>query len=379
MIGKSTYQAARAVAKIMEEHFAGQIAGAKERGDKNIAIEPKSEIIETMIDAAFWASLRREEGHSPKISLAYLPPSQAEQPLLFEHHLTLSSSVLTKLGPGVERPGIHLGVWHENDYLYIWGTTRSIPNFCFVLDVPEPGLIVVKHRRRDGFGKFVNVAVLLGDQIKIIKDENAQLPDCPDLLSSLLGFSSLTAWNQSLNILVQLAVSMRAHQKGGILLVVPAGTENWRSSIRHPMKYSVGPAFCELADLVQQNKNDQQDGWQDDVNRAVDTIAGLTAVDGAAIISDKYELFGFGAKIKRSEGSAQVENIMVTEPIVGGDAVIDQPAQSGGTRHLSAAQFVHDQRDALALVASQDGRFTIFSWSSCEDMVQAHRIDTLLL
>ncbi|MHC2993478.1 hypothetical protein OB13_18565 [Pontibacter sp. HJ8] len=379
MIGKSTYQAARAVAKIMEGHFAGQIAGAKARGEDNLAAEPKAEIIETMIDAAFWASLRREEGHSPKISLAYLPPAQAEQPLLFEHHLTLSSSVLTKLGPGVERPGIHLGVWHENDYLYIWGTTRTIPNFCFVLDVPEPGLMVIKHRRRDGFGKFVNVAVLMGDQVKIIKDPNAQLPDCPDLLSSLLGFSSLSAWNQSLNILVQLAVSMRAHQKGGILLVVPAGTENWRHSIRHPMKYSVGPAFCELADLVQQKETDQEYGWQDDVNRAVDTIAGLTAVDGATIISDKYELFGFGAKIKRSEGSAPVENIMVTEPIVGGDAVIDQPAQSGGTRHLSAAQFVHDQRDALALVASQDGRFTIFSWSSCENMVQAHRIDTLLL
>jgi hypothetical protein len=40
---------------------------------------------------------------------------------------------------------------------------------------------------------------------------------------------------------------------------------------------------------------------------------------------------------------------------------------------------VHDQQDALALVASQDGRFTIFAWSSCEQMVQAHRIETLLL
>jgi len=53
--------------------------------------------------------------------------------------------------------------------------------------------------------------------------------------------------------------------------------------------------------------------------------------------------------------------------------------QNGGTRHLSAAQFVYDQRDALALVASQDGRFTIFAWSPCEEMVHGHRVDTLLL
>ena len=43
------------------------------------------------------------------------------------------------------------------------------------------------------------------------------------------------------------------------------------------------------------------------------------------------------------------------------------PSQLGGTRHLSAAQFVYDQRDASALVASQDGRFTIFQWSPCEE------------
>ncbi|WP_202915931.1 hypothetical protein [Pontibacter pamirensis] len=46
---------------------------------------------------------------------------------------------------------------------------------------------------------------------------------------------------------------------------------------------------------------------------------------------------------------------------------------------MSAAQFVHDQQDTIALVASQDGRFTAFAWSPCEEMVQAHRIDTLLM
>jgi hypothetical protein len=55
------------------------------------------------------------------------------------------------------------------------------------------------------------------------------------------------------------------------------------------------------------------------------------------------------------------------------------PNQLGGTRHLSAVQFVHDQRDATALVASQDGRFTIFKWSPRENIVHAHRVEALLL
>jgi DNA integrity scanning protein DisA with diadenylate cyclase activity len=70
---------------------------------------------------------------------------------------------------------------------------------------------------------------------------------------------------------------------------------------------------------------------------------------------------------------------MVTEPVEGGTAEVLAATQIGGTRHLAAAQFVHDQRDAIALVASQDGRFTIFVWSPVESLVHAHRVEALLL
>jgi hypothetical protein len=108
-------------------------------------------------------------------------------------------------------------------------------------------------------------------------------------------------------------------------------------------------------------------------------VAGLTAVDGATVISDQYDLLAFGAKIGRPEGRAPVEQMVLTAPIVGSRALLIHPAQYGGTRHLSAAQFVHDQRDTLALVASQDGRFTLFAWSPGQEIVHAHRVETLLL
>ena len=90
---------------------------------------------------------------------------------------------------------------------------------------------------------------------------------------------------------------------------------------------------------------------------AVDGIGGLTAVDGATIINERYELLAFGAKIVRRPGWAQVSRLIVTEPTAGSTAQTVEPSQLGGTRHLSAAQFAHDQRDAIALVASQDGQF----------------------
>lgn len=380
MVRESTYQAAHAVAASVEKHFADQVAAAKLRGERNLASPPSAQVIEDIIDAAFWASLRREEGHSPKISLAFLPPDQARHPLMFANRFPLTPTILTKLAPGVERSGIHLGVWAEGDHLYIWGTTHEILPFSFVLDVSEPGLLVIKHRRGDAFGKFANVAVLKGDQIKVIDEDSASLPDCPGLMRPLLRVSDSFTGHESVNILVQLAVSMRAHQRGGTLLVVPAGTETWRNSMIHPMLYAVSPAFSGLAELMRRDESERSHSvWQGALRQEIHAAAGLTAIDGATIITDQHEILAFGAKIGRSEGSARVEQMVFTEPIMGNEAVVVHPTQSGGTRHLSAAQFVHDQRDALALVASQDGRFTVFSWSPCEEMVHAHRIDTLLL
>ena len=379
-----TYYAAKKVAPVVEEHFKRQLAEARRMGEDDLAPEPNAESIAAIINATFWASFRPEEGRFPKISIAYLPPEQAGQPMVFEHPLPLTAGVLTKLAPAVERPEIHLGVWNHGDELRVWGTTRTIPSFCFVLEDIEPGLLVIKHRRLDGFGKYANVAVLKGEQVKVVDEKGTSLPDCPALLRALLAFTSAATYGPplSLNILVQLSASMRAHAHGGSLLVVPSDSNRWRESIAQPILYSVTPAFSALSDLVRNEvaeEDEDRKQWEGAVRRAVDTIGGMTAVDGATVINDRYEVLAFGAKIRRNEGSMPVDKWVITEPVVGNLPIVVQPTEHGGTRHLSAAQFVYDQRDALALVASQDGKFTVFAWSPCEEMVHAHRVESLLM
>lgn len=377
---ESTYQAASKVAGTIATHFLHHLNLASENGEEDLAHAPEAGVIEKMIDVAFWASLRREEGAPIRISLAFLPPSQAGRPLLFDQPMPLDPRVLTKLAPGVERAGIHIGVWYEGEELYIWGTTMKLPNYCFVLDVSEPGLLVVKHRRIIGMGKFANVAMLKGDQVKIVDENCARRIDTPAILTSLLGQDSSGVWNDPINVLIQIAVSMRAHHRGGILLMVPAEHDNWKNSIIHPLQYPVAPPFSGVADLLRQNCGKVTElYWQNALRREVENISGLTAVDGATVINDKLELLTFGSKIARAIDGTTVDQVLYIEPVTDGTPKLMHPSNIGGTRHFSAAQFIHDQRDALALVASQDGYFTVFSWSPVDQIVQAHRIDILLL
>jgi hypothetical protein len=376
----TAYPFARKAAERVHPHFEKHFRAPRDGTPPDPALLPDIETLTAILDAAFWASLRREEGYSPLISLAFVAPSQVDRPMTLERPVALSPEPLTHLGPAVERPGIHLGVWRKDGELNVWGATRDVPPACFVLEVIAPGLLVIKHSRGGESGKFVNVAVIEGEQIKIVDQRAAIVPDCPALLISLLGLESAFSASGAANVLIQLAVSMRAHGRGGLLLVVPSATDAWRESILHPITYSVSPPFTALAHLMQADARDRkQRRWQDALRQAVEGLAGLTAVDGATILTDRHELLAFGAKIVRRRGREQVAQVVGTEPIEGAGALITEPALLGGTRHLAAAQFAHDQREAIAMVASQDGRFTVFGWSPCEDMVHAHRIESLLL
>jgi hypothetical protein len=358
-----SYPAARAVAERIEARLAKNTVAFQQPGD---APKPDAAAIEEIVSAAFWASLRRQEGRAPILSLAFMPPEQSVKPLLLERRLRVEPDVLARMAPAVERPGIHLGVWRYDNQLCVWGTTRGLPLWCFVLEVVAPGLLVVKYRRPEPATKFANVAVLEGADIKFIGQQGETISEPPPALTGLLDFYSSAGRNESDNLLVRLGISMRNLGRGGALLVVPQHTNEWRSSIVQPIVYSVNPPFSEIATPCS----------PDTLRRAVDALAGLTAIDGATVISDHIELLAFGVKII---SDAPVERVVVTEPIEGSPEMIVDVVELGGTRHLSAAQFVHDQRNAIAMVASQDGRFTVFAWSHSHNMVHAHRLEALLL
>ena len=349
-----------------------------------IARAPTREHVAALVNAVFWASLVQVEGRSTTLSLAYVSPDQTDRPFIFDDPIALQPHALAKVAPAAERPGIHFGAWPGSDgQLAVWGMTRRLPLLCFVLEVASPGVIVVKHRHGGAGSKFVNAAVLAGDEAKFIAGPDPSPLGCSSMLGKLVGHrerQSGADWLDPTNAFVRLSLSMRAHRRGGTLLVVPSTSEDWRSSIAAPILYAARDVFTDLRRRAQRAELDHATKrHRTSLARSVDAVAGLTAVDGATIITDALDVVGFGAKIIRRSGHPVVESVLVSEPVEGNRATRETPSALGGTRHLSAAQFVQDQRNAVALVASQDGRFTVFEWSERGQVVHAQRIDALLM
>jgi hypothetical protein len=187
-----------------------------------------------------WASLRREEGYASKISLAFVSPEQTLDPLMFERPLPIEPAVLTRIAPAVERAGIHLGVWHDSEGgLFVWGAAREIPKLTLVVEAAAPGLIVVKNQSGAASGKFINVAVLEGDQVKVVNRQTSAAPEPSSLLNSLLGFDSSVFWETGPSI----SCNWQSPCAPMGIEVVPSETHAWRDSIVPPIPYALSPTF----------------------------------------------------------------------------------------------------------------------------------------
>ena len=207
-MSQPTYAAARLAADRIHGYLAEHSA-ASQLSPKHAATKPDSWILASLIDAAFWTSLRREEGYVPRMSLAFVAPGQVDEGVAFASSLPLDPVGLTKLAAAVESPGLHLGVWPNQQELRVWGITRNLPALCLVLEVILPGLLVVKQSPSEESGKFVNLAVLQEDQIKIIDPRAAILPANPALLPSPFLPEPQITMGSTVNVLLQLAVSIR--------------------------------------------------------------------------------------------------------------------------------------------------------------------------
>lgn len=81
-------------------------------------------------------------------------------------------------------------------------------------------------------------------------------------------------------------------------------------------------------------------------------IAGLTAVDGAVVLSKRFEILGFGSEITYS--ASDVRQVARALDIEGNQFIMER-IDGFGTRHRSAYRFASYMPGSITIVISQDG------------------------
>jgi hypothetical protein len=363
----------------------------KSQGDKDshyLAGPLSAHQMQRLIEVCFWASLQQEEGRHHDVSLEVCPKEFAFDTFAFDSPLPYEAGILTKLAPAFDPSANSVGVWPgEDGRLLVWGFT-PLTGFSVSVRTVGAGQVLVSFE----YGNESFKAIITGTRTEFV-DKSTLLDLVTPTPGQLEGegraavLGDLPAKMGRIYDYQRLAQSMRSHGHGGTLLIVKEES-NWRDSIHKPMVLTGRPyekvkQDLEQRDMTLESERDTNpimaffsDSYQrarEVADRSLDVIGRLTAIDGATLVTDDLKVMAFGIKIKAKNSDEKPDTLRVSEPFEGSVGEDLGVSSLGGTRHQSAAQFIFDQRKAVAVVASQDGRLSIFRWDSAEGKVSVIR------
>jgi hypothetical protein len=273
-----------------------------------------------LIEKAFWASLRAEESRYHSFVLEYSrphPASAREHSFYFNEPLQLNARVLSKLAPALEYKQTMI-VWpttartHGQGELRIWGFAPRpgswglAPTERFsdpLLKVIGPGQIV--------FAVCAGIKAAITPQTAETVNEFNLRESSPFLYKVIPKTPDYFMVERSRKSdLEKIAITMRAHGHGGILLIVPNEGTSWKNSIDmkrltfSPPHEGIKTLLKERDKLLMQFsdgrllKSKELADVLDKVAQALDSIGQLTAIDGATLVKQDGTVLGFGAKIE---------------------------------------------------------------------------------
>jgi hypothetical protein len=355
---------------------------------------PTLDELQRLIDATFWASLRTDEGQPARPALSLVPPGVASEAFEFSESLSLSVEHLAQLSPALRHPDVHVGVWRHQGGLSLWGLLFSPVDSSLRVRATSPGVLHLSA------GPHL-VATLAGERGQLVAA--GQAFQFNELLTRALGRTAdLWLRARQNDYLRHIARRMREHRRGGTLVIVPRPDGPWTRhlSLRHRLVLPVQDIVNAWRDETEASQRQNAaamippgdvspESLEERASAMVaeniayhrarslsDRIGDVTAMDGAAVVTHELALLGFGAKIITDVVPPKILGI---RPVVG-DALEQRSLESlGGMRHQSAARFVTAQRDCIALVVSQDGMVSLFSWLEDERAVLVARELELLL
>ncbi len=374
---------------------------------------PDEQRLAEILNVAFRASLKNEEGRPIRGSLTWLAeeelsaneiPKRRESPLVVKlsDPRPLDPEIVSKLVLSTDTGSSSLLVSWFGDIPKIWGILYCDPNESYLAQLPC-GIPEARHFSPDALGIEITSAgslVVTREGTVIGRVEKGEF--LPAIATPFNSKAMGPHLNKLFNINVlnsHFATKEDGHKAqvlfscleyllaqidrlgvGATIIFIP---EQLKKSA---FEFADFPWQCtgglELGKLIGAQliyrENHEKHGCSvlgvlkanEALRHRLKSIAKLCSLDGAVLLSPDFEILGFGVKLKAPEFSGNVQE--GPDGLGGGGNIMD--FTRFGTRHNSTLRFVNSVKGSVAFVASSDGPIrgmsklsdkTVICWPDC--------------
>lgn len=224
---------------LVESSASSEIIGDLLRAIKAV---PTREQLAAIMNGAFWTSYSLDEGNMVTVSILFDQAEESFDTFLFDEPISFDVKTIVKLGAALQNPRADIGVWPDDEgELKIWGFKNRSENVIIAnlwIQAMGPGRVLVTFGGK-GLGALINQKAVFVDHTNLMRLVIPKLvmekAEEPDRMLMMLRYTSL----------LTTARAMRAHGRGGTLLVVP-DSQDWRSSVDSPVPYTGAPVFWKV-------------------------------------------------------------------------------------------------------------------------------------
>jgi hypothetical protein len=385
-------------------------------GQEPLCALPHPSTLEILLSTAYQATLLREEERPVVFRLIVSPPeafpSEAGPPhglhrLMLHTPRNFDEHELRRLAPAAKYHRALIAVGHAEDDapFRIWGILQSGPRWLQNIlggraipsaSMPEGKLVV--HASAPGRLVVASGSTILGElhggkltgpsfdvfESKWLHDRFAEIRG---ELAELHAAERVEAWGTldhdfvrvlSQHMIKRVIATMRASHHGGTLVFLPPELAPPYLSVKYgfldeePRRRFRTIILGIMRALAQANPSEVV-GWprylrdespslgplDDAIFELAHTIAALADVDGAVVLTKRFEVLGFGAEIVGELPPV----LMVRRALdIEGTRHATEPVEAYGTRHRAAYRLCAAIPGALAIVVSQDGNVRFVAW-----------------
>ena len=375
---------------------------------------PAEDVLEELLSTTYQATLLREEERpvtfrlilsSPEAFPEVAGPPDGLQRMVFTHRRPFTEHELRRLSPAAKFYRSLVGVEIGADRTpYIWGILQSgprwlegvrggrrsldtLPDDKLVIRASGPGRVAVSSGLR-------SLGEIRGGEIAEPKSDVFESKWLPAMFASERNELKTLHENDrggrewaeldadvsrlfSQQMVKRLVATISSAHHGGTIVILPPHrtTTQGRGFLRLKYSFEDGEprrryrtlATAAMAELASSCASSEGPiGWsayRASASQAIATIdeavievaqliAALADVDGAVVLTKRFEIIGFGAEI--AGDFPDVPTVMRALDLEGTERE-EEGVEGVGTRHRSAYRLVSAERDALVVVVSQDG------------------------